>query len=209
MKQSIHFALLFLSFVLFQQQFSYAQSPTNESSDPFADYVEKTIDTTNLPKDLATKYPKFDAFLQQKLHFSVPAIGVEQLKEYQKEKKDFYLLDTRGELAFNTSHIPGAKRIGYDDFSVEKVWTIPRDAHIVVYCTTGVKSEQIGEYLEDMGFTNVENLYGAIIDWVNEDGTVIDKAGKPTQKVVVKDKQRKDFLKKGKAIILEESEVVQ
>ena len=166
------------------------------------DVVEETVE-----KKQMIKYLKFDAFLQAKLDFSVPIISVEEFKALRESKAPIVLLDTRSEVAYNVSHIPSSKRVGYDDFSIERVWTIPRDAKIVVYCTLGYKSEQVGKFLTEMGFKNVQNLYGSIIEWVNEGGVVVNENNKRTKKVVVKDKERRNFLKKGHAIILSESEV--
>ena len=173
-----------------------------QRQDPFASTYKETV----VEKEEMIKYPKFDAFLQAKLDFSVPIISIQEFKELQESGTSIVLLDTRSEIAYNISHIPSSKRVGYDDFSIERVWTIPRDANIVVYCTLGYKSEQIGNFLTEMGFKNVQNLYGSIVEWVNEGGIVINENNKRTKKVVVKDKEKRHFLKKGHAIILSEKE---
>lgn len=187
---------------------------TQAQKDPFASTykaevveIKEEVAEEAVEKKQMIKYLKFDAFLQEKLDFSVPIISVEEFKALRESKDPIVLLDTRSELAYNVSHIPSSKRVGYDDFSIERVWTIPRDANIVVYCTLGYKSEQVGKFLTEMGFKNVQNLYGSIIEWVNEGGVVVNENNKRTKKVVVKDKERRNFLKKGHAIILSESEV--
>lgn len=173
-----------------------------QRQDPFAStYKKAVVDNKEM-----IKYPKFDAFLQSELDFSVPIISVQKFKELQESGDPIILLDTRSEVAYNISHIPSSKRVGYDDFSIERVWTIPRDANIVVYCTLGYKSEQVGGFLTEMGFKNVQNLYGSIVEWVNEGGLVVNKDNKRTKKVVVKDKEKRHFLKKGHAIIISEDE---
>ncbi len=195
-KITLGFLCLVFHFVAFSQ-----------IDDPFKNTVNDS-DNREHPKDL-TKYPEFDLFIQNKLDFSVPIISVGDFKKLyaSKEKENILILDTRSEFAFNTSHIPGAERIGFDDFSIERVWYYPRDSKIVVYCTLGVKSEKVGKYLETMGFTNVQNLYGSIIEWTNQDGVIVNAEGKTTRKIIIKGKEKKHFLKKGKAILMTKDDV--
>ena len=42
--------------------------------------------------------------------------------------------------------------------------------HIIVYCSIGVRSEDIGEKLKELGYTKILNLYGGIFDWKNKGG---------------------------------------
>jgi len=47
--------------------------------------------------------------------------------------------------------------------------TITDKSHpIIVYCSIGIRSEDIGEKLKKMGFINILNLYGGIFDWKNK-----------------------------------------
>jgi len=76
-------------------------------------------------------------------------------------------LDAREIEEFETSHIKDAKYVGYDNFSLEAVETIPKNSKIVVYCSIGYRSEKIGEELLELGFTDVYNLNGGIFNWSN------------------------------------------
>ena len=90
---------------------------------------------------------------------SVPYITVAQLKS----QEHLVLLDTREEEEFAISRIPGATWVGYDTFITEKVVTnIPdKTTPIVVYCSVGVRSENIGERLQKAGYTQVKkSLWG-------------------------------------------------
>ncbi len=155
-----------------------------------------------------TKYPKFDQFLRDRLEFFVPVISVEELqKKVENNPKQVIILDAREKEAYDISHLPNAKRVGFNDFSPESVWMIPRDAEIVVYCLMGTRSEQVGKYLEIMGFKNVKNLYGSIFEWSNNEGKLISKEGEETNKVYVSDKSKLQFLKKGKPILADDREI--
>lgn len=78
-------------------------------------------------------------------------------------------LDTREKEEFEVSHIKGAKWVGYETFSMESIQDIPRDQPIVVYCSIGARSQDIGKRLKSAGYKGVYNLYGGIFHWVNED----------------------------------------
>ncbi len=114
---------------------------------------------------------------------SVPYITVEELAEGE----DYLILDSREKEEFNVSHIPGAHWVGYDSFSLGQVnqITTEKDVKIVVYCSVGVRSEDIGEQLVRNGYTEVKNLYGGIFQWKNNKQKVVDTTGQETQNVHV------------------------
>lgn len=132
---------------------------------------------------------------------SIPYISVGELKRIQSQE-NVYLLDTREATEFETSHIPSAIFVGYSAFSSEEITTTIEDksAHIVVYCSLGVRSEIIGEKLKKAGFTNVQNLYGGIIEWKNKDFIVVDPQGNETENVHTSSKSWSKWLKKGNKV---------
>lgn len=123
------------------------------------------------------KSPDFDRKVSQMLDFSVPLIGVEELKNIRNE---VHIFDARELVEYETSHIEGAKYIGYDKLDLSALENVPKDAKVIVYCSIGYRSEKIGEKLQRMGYTNVYNLYGSIFEWVNNGYKVVDKNGKAT-----------------------------
>jgi rhodanese-related sulfurtransferase len=115
---------------------------------------------------------------------SVPYISVEELRMAQT-KGDVKLLDARERSEYEISKIEGATYVGYSEFSSEELMkNIPvTDELIVVYCSLGIRSEEIGEKLKKVGYTNVRNLYGGIFEWKNKDYPVLDSKGIETEKV--------------------------
>jgi len=132
---------------------------------------------------------------------SIPYISVGELKRIQS-REDIFLLDTREATEFETSHIPSAIFAGYSTFSSEEITAAIEDksARIVVYCSLGVRSEIIGEKLKKAGFTNVQNLYGGIIEWKNKDFIVVDAQGNETENVHTSSKTWSKWLKKGNKV---------
>ena len=80
------------------------------------------------------------------------------------------ILDAREHQEYKASHLKDAIYVGYDDFNLESVQKdIPnKDQDIVVYCSLGIRSEDIAKKLKKAGYTNVKNLYGGIFEWKNK-----------------------------------------
>ncbi|SDA62304.1 Rhodanese-related sulfurtransferase [Algoriphagus alkaliphilus] len=95
---------------------------------------------------------------------------------------EYQILDAREKEEFEVSHLPKALWIGYDTFSLKNIAGLDKNQPVLVYCTVGARSQDIGKKLQKAGFTKVFNLYGGIIQWANE-GRSLEAAGKPTQKV--------------------------
>ncbi len=120
-----------------------------------------------------------------------------ELKTKFESNKNLILLDTRSPEEYNVSHIPGATLIDYDNFDPKSVEKIDRDAEVIVYCSVGYRSERIGEKLQDMGFTNVKNLYGGIFQWVNEEGPLLNDKNLPTDSVHTYSRRWSQWLDRG------------
>lgn len=111
---------------------------------------------------------------------SVPYIEVSKIVA----KKPFLIIDTREKEEYMVSHIPGALWVGYETFKIESLEErFPKDTSIVVYCSVGVRSEDIGEQLTEHGFTDVYNLYGGIFEWKNLGRSVVDSLENDTENV--------------------------
>lgn len=163
--------------------------------DPFAsaavakNSAEVMLSDPNLKEEV-------DALITQ----DVPIITCEELVSLRSNNDEVVLLDARPSNEYEVSHIKGARHIGYEDFSIEDIWAIDREAEVVLYCSVGQRSEEIGKKLMNMGFSNVRNLYGSIIEWVNQGNEVVDSSGEPTRRVHVHERRRAKWLRNGKGI---------
>jgi rhodanese-related sulfurtransferase len=130
---------------------------------------------------------------------TVPYISVEQL---QVKESQLLLLDTRTLEEFQVSHLKNAHWVGFEKFEIEKFRNLfpEKDIEIVVYCSLGVRSERIGEQLQNDGYTAVYNLFGGIFEWKNSLLPVYDLGGNETQKVHVHSKRWSPWLKKGEKV---------
>lgn len=96
---------------------------------------------------------------------------------------DVIFLDTREPEEYNVSHLPNAILFGYDDPNWKAVDTLNKDITVIVYCSIGVRSQNIAEELNEKGFKNIKNLYGGIFLWADQSREMLDDQDNETSKV--------------------------
>ena len=110
----------------------------------------------------------------------IKSINAETLESWIKEDNDFTLVDVReaGEVA--------AVKISADEFM-----NVPRgvieikvarkikelDTTLVLYCLKGSRGAMATKALMDIGYTNVYNLDGGILNWIKEGKSVSNMFG--------------------------------
>ena len=151
--------------------------------------ITATIQSQNNLKELLKKYNQE----------TIPYISVDSLQQISNE---VVLLDAREKNEFNTSHIKNAAFVGYTNFNLKKtIKTLPdKNTTIVVYCSLGVRSEDIAEQLKNAGYKNVLNLYGGIFEWKNNHHKVVNTKGKETEKIHTCTKEWSKWLTSGKKV---------
>ena len=130
---------------------------------------------------IRTTDKSFEKRIDLLLSETVPFKYVAELSEADLE--NYLLLDARELEEYETSHIKGAKYIGYDKPDYTVLSDVEDDQPIILYCSIGYRSEKIGEQLKERGFTEVYNLYGSIFEWVNQDKPIVDESGEETKKI--------------------------
>lgn len=127
---------------------------------------------------------------------NVPYMSVQELA---MPKTIAILLDTREQSEYEVSHLQNAIHVGYDNFDIETVTEkiTDKSAIIVVYCSLGIRSEDIAEQLKTAGYTNIYNLFGGIFEWKNNDFMVYNSEDKPTENVHAFSKEWSKWLLKG------------
>lgn len=134
--------------------------------------------------------------------FNAETVPYMSVQELAMPKTDAVILDARELDEFEVSRIPNAIHVGYDQFDIKTVQSKVREFSkpIVVYCSIGIRSEDIGEKLKKAGYTNVFNLYGGIFEWKNKGLPVFDSADKETDKVHAFSKSWSKWLKTGEKV---------
>lgn len=138
---------------------------------------------------------KLDKTLRQLNKESVPYAYVDELNTLE----NVTILDTREKAEYEVSHIKESVWVGYENFDVENVLKRFPDKNkpILVYCSIGVRSEDVGEKLQKAGYTNVKNLYGGIFEWKNNDQEVYNQNQVATDSVHAFDQYWGKLLNKG------------
>lgn len=96
-------------------------------------------------------------------------ITPKELKQLIDEKKDFQLIDVREEYEFDEVNMNG-QLIPMGEV-MDNVDKISRDKQVVVHCRSGKRSATVISALESQhGFTNLYNLKGGILAYIDEVG---------------------------------------
>ncbi len=96
-------------------------------------------------------------------------ISVQELKQLIDEKKDFQLIDVREEHEFDEVNING-ELIPMGEV-MDNIDKISKDKQVVVHCRSGKRSATVINALESQhGFTNLYNLKGGILAYIEEIG---------------------------------------
>ena len=130
---------------------------------------------------------------------SIDYIDVETLKDKLDAGQNLVLLDTRAKAEYNVSHLKDAVWLGYENLNLKALEDIDKNQQLIVYCSIGVRSEQIGEQLKAMGYDNIKNLYGGIFEWTNQ-GYLVFQNQQQTQKVHAYDEFWGKFLLKAEKV---------
>lgn len=127
--------------------------------------------------------PALAAKLEGLLRYDVPLVGADSLATLLADSADVLLLDAREPAEYAVAHLPSA--VQFPPGGPLPAWTdtVARDRPVVVYCSVGYRSENVGRRLREAGFTDVANLYGSLFDWVERGLPVVDAAGRPTREI--------------------------
>ncbi|MFC3415100.1 rhodanese-like domain-containing protein [Algoriphagus hitonicola] len=137
----------------------------------------------------------YKALLKTIYDADLPVLKPEEIPDLDR----FQLIDTREKEEYEVSHLEGARWVGYDTFSMDLLDDLDKDEPVLVYCTVGARSQDIGKRLKEAGFRKVFNLYGGIIHWVNEDYPIYHE-GKSTNQVHTYTRTWGIWLQKGEKV---------
>ena len=109
--------------------------------------------------------------------------GVATAADVEALEEGAYLVDARTPEEYAEGHIPGALNASYpkstggpcqseeNSASFRNAWAklgVPQDAHVVVYCRTGVRATAAASALVEDGYANVDVYEGSWVDWISD-----------------------------------------
>ncbi len=84
------------------------------------------------------------------------------------EDPDALVLDVRTPGEYVQAHLPGAINIDvYGPTLRQELDELDRDAPMLLYCRSGQRSGNLHGLLAELGFRDVVDISGGIIEWVN------------------------------------------
>jgi len=86
-----------------------------------------------------------------------------ELKQYLESNSPF-LLDVRQPWEYELCRISDSTLIPMRDIP-SRIDELDKNQETVVICHHGIRSRQIGRYLEQAGFSNIINLKGGVANW--------------------------------------------
>jgi adenylyltransferase/sulfurtransferase len=78
-----------------------------------------------------------------------------------------FILDVREPNEYQINRIPGSTLIPLGELP-RRYQELPKDREIVAHCKMGGRSAKAQDFLKSVGFTNVKNLKGGILEWVDK-----------------------------------------
>jgi len=92
-----------------------------------------------------------------------------KLIQKNRNNPDFVILDVRTASEFSSGRIANAINIDYysPDFKSELA-KLPLNKQYLVYCRTGVRSASAAQIMLSLGFKNIQNMTGGIVQWLQD-----------------------------------------
>lgn len=101
---------------------------------------------------------------QQKEGISV--ISAEEAKTAMAAEEELILVDIRTSEEFAEGYIEGAKNINFHDPEFEaQMLQFDKEKPLYIYCRSGARSSKAAEQLQGMGFKEIYDIEGGILNW--------------------------------------------
>lgn len=123
-----------------------------------------------LRKEIVSSYLGEEDF--NPAEFTAPYIYADELHELIHSGEEFAMIDMRNMYEHEVGHFAGSHQPPmnyFRDLPKLKGWLEQfRGKRIVTVCTGGVRCEKASGYLLKLGFTNVQQLYGGIVTYMEK-----------------------------------------
>lgn len=97
-----------------------------------------------------------------------------QLKQMMIVGSDLFVLDVREPHEVSICELSGTYKIPLGNLA-ERYVEIPKDKTVVVHCKLGGRSSQAVDFLQSQGYTDIKNLAGGIIRWIDDIDQTLQK----------------------------------
>ena len=104
---------------------------------------------------------------------SINQMNSDELIEFI-ELNDAVLVDVRTEDEYNSGYIENSLNIDYfsNDFSLNAD-KLDKSTPIILYCRSGKRSSMSANKISKLGFKEIYNLEGGILEWIEEGNAIV------------------------------------
>ena len=104
---------------------------------------------------------------------SINQMNSDELIEFI-ELNDAVLVDVRTEDEYNSGYIENSLNIDYfsNEFSVNAD-KLDKNTPIILYCRSGKRSSMSANKISKLGFKEIYNLQGGILEWIEEGNAIV------------------------------------
>lgn len=104
---------------------------------------------------------------------SINQMNSDELIEFI-ELNDAILVDVRTEDEYNSGYIENSLNIDYfsNDFSLNAD-KLDKSTPIILYCRSGKRSSMSASKISKLGFKEIYNLKGGILEWIEEGNMIV------------------------------------
>lgn len=98
------------------------------------------------------------------VEFRMNTILPQEVKKRLENGEKLNIIDVREDEEVANGMIPGAKHIPLG-FLPDRYSEIDRTGEVIMVCRSGNRSGKACDYLEALGFTNMVNMSGGMLEW--------------------------------------------
>ncbi len=96
---------------------------------------------------------------------NIPQVDATEVKKTIDTKENVILLDVRTPDEYAEGHLPGSVLMPLQTLQQNVTQFTDKSKKMYVYCRSGSRSAHAVVLLQQLGFTNVENMKGGMLAW--------------------------------------------
>lgn len=103
----------------------------------------------------------------------IKSMDVTELESKLGNDKNLVVVDVREQAEWDEAHIDGAVFLPLSQLET-RFAELPKDKALILQCRSGKRSMTAAQFLADKGYTDLTNLEGGILAWMDEGFDVVE-----------------------------------
>lgn len=103
----------------------------------------------------------------------IKSMDVSELNDKLGSDKNLVLVDVREQAEWDEAHIEGAIFLPLSELEA-RFSELPKDKALILQCRSGKRSMNAAHFLAEKGYTDLTNLEGGILAWMDEGFDVVE-----------------------------------